>query len=404
MKIGIYGGTFDPPHLGHMEAAKAAVRAIGLDKLLFVPAARPPHKDLPTLGGDGAARMEMTALMADGVCLETGRREIAAASDVEFSRPGLSYTADTLALLRERYPGDELWLLMGTDMFLTFPEWREPERIASLASLAAFARADGDEGPLEEQAERIQKNFHARVELVRLDRVTEVSSTEVRELLSTDREKAREFLWCQVYGYILRSGLYGVNADLKRLPIEDLRCASWSMVKAKRVPHIRGTEEEAVRLAKRWGADPELARRAGILHDCTKYLDLDAQLKLCEKYDIVLDELERKTVKLLHSKTGAAIAKHVFGEGAAVCEAIYWHTTGKADMTTLEKVLYLADYIEPSREDFEGLGALRKLAYEDLDAALLMGCELTIQDMRARGNQVHHNTREAQDYLKGKLQ
>ena len=402
MKIGVYGGTFDPPHLGHMEAAKAAVKAMGLDKLLFIPAAQPPHKDLPSLGASGEQRLEMTALMADGISLELKRAGMAQADPIEFGRTGPSYTADTLALLRERYPQDELWLLMGTDMFLTFPDWREPERIASLTGLAAFAREDGDEESLNWQASLMRERFGARVELIRLDKVTEVSSTEVRALLAGHSEKARGSLWCQVYGYILLQNLYGANADLKRLGIEDLRCASWSMVKAKRVPHIRGTEEEAVRLAKRWGADPELARRAGILHDCTKYLDLDAQLKLCEKYDIVLDNLERKTVKLLHSKTGAAIARHVFGEPDEVYEAIYWHTTGKANMKTLEKVLYLADYIEPSREEFEGLGELRKLAYEDIDKALLLGCELTIQDMKARGNQVHHNTQEARDFLKGR--
>lgn len=141
--------------------------------------------------------------------------------------------------------------------------------------------------------------------LVRLPRVMEISSTQVRELLVRNRVEARALLWCQVYGYILREGLYGVNADLKRLSDDDLRCASLSMVKAKRIPHIRGCEEEAVRLAERWGADAGLARRAGILHDCTKYLELDEQLALCDRYGIALDELERVAVKLLHAKTGA---------------------------------------------------------------------------------------------------
>ena len=174
------------------------------------------------------------------------------------------------------------------------------------------------------------------------------------------------------------------------------------MVKAKRIPHIRGCEEEAVRLALRWGADPEAARRAGILHDCTKYLDLAEQLKLCDEYGIVLDDLEQKAVKLLHSKTGAAIARHVYGAPDEVCDAIYWHTTGKADMTLLEKVLYLADYIEPSREEFPGLKELRRLAYEDLDQALLLGCRLTIEDMEERGVPVHTNTLQARDWLKGR--
>ena len=173
---------------------------------------------------------------------------------------------------------------------------------------------------------------------------------------------------------------------------------------------IGSTMEGAALLAKRQllrllgqpSPDPEAARRAGILHDCTKYLDLAEQLKLCDEYGIVLDDLEQKAVKLLHSKTGAAIARHVYGAPDEVCDAIYWHTTGKADMTLLEKVLYLADYIEPSREEFPGLKELRRLAYEDLDQALLLGCRLTIEDMEERGVPVHTNTLQARDWLKGR--
>ena len=119
------------------------------------------------------------------------------------------------------------------------------------------------------------------------------------------------------------NGLYGTHADLKHLDIPELRACSCSMVRQKRVAHIRGTEEEAVRLARRWGADQTLARRAGILHDCTKYLNLEEQLALCEKYGVALDELERSAVKLLHSKTGACIAKAVFGEPDEVYSAIF---------------------------------------------------------------------------------
>ena len=100
--------------------------------------------------------------------------------------------------------------------------------------------------------------------------------------------------------------------------------------------------------------------RAGILHDCTKYYELPEQLEICAKYGVELDELEQKAVKLLHSKTGACIAREVFGQPQAVYDAIFWHTTGKADMTTLEKVLYIADYMEPNR-DFDGVERLRHL-------------------------------------------
>ena len=144
--------------------------------------------------------------------------------------------------------------------------------------------------------------------------------------------------------------------------------------------------------------DPELARHAAILHDCTKYLGLEDQLHLCEKYCIELDSLERQAVKLLHSKTGACIAKYVFGEPDEVYEAIFWHTTGKADMTLLDKVLYMADYIEPNR-DFDGVEELRKLAYTDLDQAMLLGVDSTIREMEERGYLIHTNTREARQWL-----
>lgn len=125
---------------------------------------------------------------------------------------------------------------------------------------------------------------------------------------------------------------------------------------------------------------------------------MDEQLALCKKYHIPLDELERKALKLLHSKTGAAIARDVFAVDDDVYSAILYHTTGKPDMTLLEKIIYLADYIEHTR-DFPGVEALRRTVYEDLDRGLLMGLTMTIDEMEEMGNPVHHMTRDARDYL-----
>ena len=137
---------------------------------------------------------------------------------------------------------------------------------------------------------------------------------------------------------------------------------------------------------------------AALLHDCTKKLDMERQLALCAQYHIRLDDLERHALKLLHAKTGAAIARDVFGVDDAVYWAIYWHTTGHADMTLLEKIIYLADYIEPSR-DFPGVEDLRQAVHADLDGGLLKALNDSIQDMRQWGNPVHHNTLDARDYL-----
>ena len=395
-KIGIYGGTFDPPHLGHMRAARETAARLKLDEILLVPARLPPHKQLPEDAGTPEQRLEMIGYIADALSLDLPCRVL----DLELKRQGPSYTVDTLRELRRAHPDDELWLLMGTDMFLSFQDWREPEQIAELAHLCAFGRHDADKGAiLSRQRERLQALYpHAEIRALTLRSLVDVSSTDLRHRLREGEGGGG--LWPPVYGYILRNRLYGTAADMKRLELPELRAVSQSMIKAKRIAHVLGTEEEAVRLAKRWGAEELPARRAAILHDCTKYYTAAEQLQLCEKYGIVLDTLERELVKLQHALTAAALAEHVFGEPPEVCRAIRWHTTGRADMSLLEKIIYMADYIEPNR-DFDGVDGLRELAYRDLDAAILAGLEMTVEEMNERGLPVHGKTLEAVAFLRG---
>lgn len=394
MNIGIYGGTFDPPHRGHIAAAKAAMEALQLDRLLLIPDRQPPHKALAADGAGMQQRYNMTVLAT----AELGKR--AEVSDMELRRTGASYTADTLTTLREQYPEDELYLLMGTDMFLSLQSWRQPERIAALAHIAPFRRErEDDPAAFAAQKERLERDYGASVTVVPNPDVVDISSTEVRAALA--QGKGEDMLPPAVWGYICRERLYGTHTDLKHLTPEALRPVALSYLKPKRMPHVLGTEQEAVRLAERYGADVTKARVAALLHDCTKKLDMAEQLALCERYRIPLDELERKALKLLHSKTGAAIARDVFAVDDEVYNAILYHTTGKPDMTLLEKIIYLADYIEPSR-DFPGVNDLRNCVYEDLDKGLLMGLQMTIDEMTEMENPVHHATIEARDWLKGK--
>lgn len=396
MKIGIYGGTFNPPHLGHVTAARAVFELLKLDRLLVIPAGLPPHKDLPDHSPTPAQRLEMTRLAAEQMGLD-GKVEVV---DIELSRVGKSYTSDTLAQLKERYPDDELWLLMGTDMFLTLQAWHAPEEILSLAGIAAFGRTEADTEELfSVQRDYLYKTYpQARIFTLTIPGVIDVSSTELRQKLAAGEGGA--LLPPAVYGYILRQGLYGTNADLKHLSISQLRPVALSYLKHKRIPHVLGTEQEAIRLAERYGADVEKARIAALLHDCTKKLDMESQLALCAHYGIELDELEQVSLKLLHSKTGAALARDVFGVDEEIYNDIWWHTTGHANMTLLEKIIYLADYIEPSR-DFPGVDKLRSVCYKDLNEGLLLGLEMTIREMTDMGNPVHRATLEARDALKG---
>ena len=396
MKIGVYGGTFNPPHLGHVTAARAVFELLKLDLLLLVPDGQPPHKMLPPGSPSPEQRLEMTRLAGE----QLGLGERVRTLDLELKREGRSYTAEPLRQLHQQYPEDELWLLMGTDMFLTLQAWREPGEILSLAGIAAFGRTEEDTEELfSVQRDYLYRTYpQARIFTLTIPGVVDVSSTELRTMLA--RGEGGNLLPPAVYGYILREGLYDTRADLKHLPLRTLRPVALSYLKHKRIPHVLGTEQEAIRLAERYGADVEKARVAALLHDCTKRLDMEEQLALCRQYGIRLDALEQQALKLLHAKTGAAIARDVFGVDDEIYRAIWWHTTGHAGMTLLEKIMYLADYIEPSR-DFPGVDKLRAVCYKDLDEGLLMGLEMTIEEMTSMGNPVHHATIEARDALKG---
>ena len=361
-----------------------------------MPDGQPPHKMLPPGSPSPEQRLEMTRLAGE----QLGLGERVRTLDLELKREGRSYTAETLRQLHQQYPEDELWLLMGTDMFLTLQAWREPGEILSLAGIAAFGRTEEDTEELfSVQRDYLYRTYpQARIFTLTIPGVVDVSSTELRTMLA--RGEGGNLLPPAVYGYILREGLYDTRADLKHLPLRTLRPVALSYLKHKRIPHVLGTEQEAIRLAERYGADVEKARVAALLHDCTKRLDMEEQLALCRQYGIQLDALEQQALKLLHAKTGAAIARDVFGVDDEIYRAIWWHTTGHAGMTLLEKIMYLADYIEPSR-DFPGVDKLRAVCYKDLDEGLLMGLEMTIEEMTSMGNPVHHATIEARDALKG---
>lgn len=395
MKIGIYGGTFNPIHIGHMAAAKFAAEYLALDLLYLIPAGLPPHKALAEDTPATEHRMNMVRLAASAI---SGS---AKALDIELCRTGKSYTVDTLRYIRELHPEDELYFLMGTDMFLTFQKWYQPEEIARMCTICAFGRSEADTEELfAVQRDYLAAALGAKAITLVLPQIVEISSTELREKLRSG--EGREYLHPMVYGYILREGLYGTARDLKTLTLEDFRCAALSMLKPSRVPHVLGTEETAAKLALRWGVDEETARRAALLHDCTKKFNREQHLALCRQYNIALDEMEQQEEKLLHAKTGAILAEVVFGVDSAVRQAIEYHTTGKADMTTLEKIIYLADYIEPTR-NFCDLTQLRALAMEDLDRAMLQSFTMSVAELERKGGLVHPNSVQARDFMSNQL-
>ncbi len=389
MRILIYGGSFNPPHLGHIRSVQTAVKALAPDKTFLIPAAIPPHKRLAQGSPEPEHRLVMTALAAEAIpgC---------AASDMELRREGLSYTSDTLRQLHERYPDAELVFLMGTDMLLSLETWHEPETIMALSSLAVFARETGREGEISAQAAHLREKYGAAVYMLEGEPVT-VSSTEIRELLP--QRQGRGYLTDGVYAYIIRHRLYGARPDL-----DWLREKAYAYLKSTRVEHVRGTEAMARRLAVRWGVDETDAAEAAILHDVTKKMTGPDQLRLAEKYGIIPDTWERENTELLHAVTGAAFAADIFGVPEPIENAIRWHTTGRPGMTALEQIVFLADAIEMGRKPYPALEAIRKTAFEDLDAAVELCARRTLDYVAARGLPIHPDTARTREYYLKKLE
>ncbi len=390
-RIGIYGGTFNPPHIGHIHAARQAFSLLKLDKLLLIPDRIAPHKVLPEGSASAQQRLQMLTIGA-------ARLPYAQIEDIELRREGTSYTYLTVLELKEKYPDDELFLIMGTDMFLSFHTWRNPEIIWENATLAVLCRGEKDEkAGILQQKEHLEA-MGARVEIVE-NEVTAISSTDLRRMLAFGC--ADSYLPEGVGQYIRQHGLYAINADYKMLPMEQLEQVVIRLIDPKRVDHVLGCRDTAVSLAKHWGADETDAARAGILHDITKALRGRLQLTLCDAYGIILDDFSAKYPKTLHALTGSLVAERIFGENEAVVSAIRHHTTGKADMTLLEKIIYVADYMEPCR-DFPGVEKLRELAYTDIDAALKLGLEMTLELLKKQGSEVSPASQAALNWLNGK--
>ncbi len=388
-RIGIYGGTFNPPHLGHFRAAQYALSQ-QLDKLLVIPSCISPHKQLPEGSATPEQRLEMLRLGLSGI----DHLEI---SDLELRRGGASYTFETVAQIKTMYPKAELILFMGTDMFLSFHTWKNPAQIMEKASLAVFYRGQKDEKAAVAKQMEFLRDKGATVYLVE-NPVLEISSTDLRRMLTF--QCADEFLAPEVAEYIRKNRLYGTGRALIGLSASELETVVTGLVKPGRIPHILGCRDTAVALAKVWGADETDAARAGLLHDITKALDGPLQLTLCNAYGTILDNFSTHNPKTLHALTGALVAQKVFGENSAVVSAIRSHTTGKADMNMLEKIIYVADYMEPNR-DFSGVEKMRELAYTNIDSALRLGLEMTLDLLREQGREISPESQQALAFLKG---
>ena len=376
MKIAIYGGAFNPVHSEHVNIALAAKKMLGLDKIIVVPTFISPHKS-GNMNARGKDRLEMCSLAFEGA-------EGIEVSDYELKRGGVSYSYVTCRHFKKLYPDDELYFIIGSDLFDSFHLWKEPEEILKCVKLAVCARVDA--GAL--SAAKI-KQFMTRFnkDVVIFAYVGKaVSSTRVRALAALS-EDVSKYVPTNVKRYICAHKLYYLPE------LEGVK----KYLTPERWRHTVGVAVMAAENCRRVHAYEIDAITAAALHDCAKYLDAEAaELKgfVCPK---------GVPAPVVHQYSGAYVAEHTFGvKDEAVLNAIRYHTSGKENMSGLEKLIFLCDLLEEGR-DYDGVESLRKIFTRSIDDCLLIALDRQLQRLNASGGAVYPLTRRAYEYLKENL-
>lgn len=385
MKIAVFGGAFNPVHIGHVQLVETLCAQLNFDKILIIPSKLSPHKSCSGLIS-GEHRLKMCEIAFEN----QPKTEVC---DIEMKRDGKSYTVDTLKALKKKFPDDQLYLICGSDMFLTLQEWRNYEKIIKLAHICGVKRADEVESVMTKQKNRLEKDG-ASV-FITFAGIAPASSTQIRhDLQNGDSESAKKYLPSGVFEYITENSLYKPQPSLLELKVkyDGLHGILKKRLTFKRYVHSVNVAAKAYELAVIYGADADKAYFAGLSHDICKNESKENTLKLFERFGIMLDNVTLAEPKLWHAVAGAAYIQHILNvNDSAIINAVRYHTTGRADMSLLEKIVYISDFVSDER-DFDGVDEIRKSLESGLDNALLTASRFTVLDLCSRNIAVHEDS------------
>ena len=373
-KIGILGGSFDPVQNEHVELARAAIKELKLNRLIIMPAGSPPHKDKKELS------LPYDRLMM--AKLAFGKIDGAEVGTYELSKEGKSYTFETLEYIKGKNEGASLYFIMGADMLLDFPTWKNPERITKVARLAVAGRGYELEGK-EKVVGEIKRQFGAKIKFLKFCG-GKISSTKVRLLC--------EF-GCSIEGlvpdgireYIEEHSLYEPDEIIKK---------ARNYLTEKRARHSALVAALALEKSKELNIPKYKIITSAALHDVAK----KEEEKKYEGFKI--DDSVPAPVR--HQYLGAYIAEKEFGiEDEDILNAVRYHTSGREDMSDLEKLIFTCDMIEESR-NFKGVERLRKLYYGNFEECFeecLKASYKFLKKSRKRED-IYIETKKAYEYYK----
>lgn len=372
MKIALFGGTFNPVHKEHINIVKAAIESLSLDRVIVMPSYVTPQKD-GKMVASCTDRLNMCRLAFESVPNVT-------VSDYEILKERISYSYLTCEEFKKRYPGDERYFIIGGDMLENFPEWKYPEKILNCVTLAVCAREDI--GKLD-SAERTFKERYGK-DIVKFGYVgSDISSTKIRVLIALG-EDFSNFVDKSTRKYILRSTMYDVKwAKTVKNMLSEGRWAHTvrvAVMAAQNCGRLHISEKQAI--------------TAALFHDCAKELSLSDKRLSGFALDNGVPQL------IVHQFAGAYLAEHLFGiEDREIINAIRYHSTGRENMSPLEKLILLCDMLEDGRS-YPGVEELRNIFFDDIDSALYFAVKRQLDYLKERNQPIYYLTQKAFDYLK----
>ena len=395
IKTALLGGSFNPFHNGHAAMSQVILRDNLADEVWLLPAKKPPHK--PSWGyAPNEDRLAMLNAYAE-------RNDKISVCDIELKLEGITYTAKTLEKLTELYPDRKFSFVLGGDSIVNFHKWFKPEIIVKLADIIIFTRDETDKKCIKEIIKDLKKSIGGNYIIADAENV-DVSSSVIRINIKAGEDITR-FVPKEIAEYIAEKGLY--KEDDSEYDLEYFKSEMKNVLKPKRYKHSLGVMETSVKLAEIYGVDTTKAAVAGILHDNAKHFSAAELLNLCIQNNIDVkdsEKVDKKTIKsLLHSKAGAILAKNLYKvTDEDIINAIYYHTVGRPAMTRLEEIVFVADFIEPNRthDSVPPLSELRIIAEKDLDRAVYLICESTIDHLASLDSPINENTLLTRDYYR----
>lgn len=375
VKIGVFGGAFDPPHISHIEMARQLICERGYDKLVLLPSRRPPHKQLSVSSED---RYNMLKLLADDN-MEVSR--------IELDYDGVGYTCDYLPLLKAEY-GDDIEYIIGGDSIINFHKWSRPLEILKQVRVLVVARNGEKDACLKAMA-RYENNEKLGLELADYTPPA-MSSTDARDRLRLGLS-VDDLLDSAVIDYIRQHNLYNEYKGI----IDRLKAT----ISAERYEHSISTTLYALEHYQRLGLDHDKVLIACLLHDCAKYkLDINALREYSQENCPDLWREDAQNTPVAHAFNGAIVAMRDYGiMDEDVLSAIYYHTTAKPDMTKLEQLVYVSDVLESSR-DYDGVEELRAIYEQDAYRGFLACLENGYSHINDCGNKIYPLTTDAYKY------